>query len=167
MKKSLLAIITLSLSAGVLANNLDQAKIKTVAKMYAGGGLKKYVTPSFRKLLKANEKLHEELLRMEQKGLIDEAYVWSCDYDPDYDYGRDSEPGKPTFKVVDGKVHATYLTFKDMPNSEKETLVYTLECSNNQCLISDFGKLSGEHPYESHKKKLSSCLAEMKKKIRF
>lgn len=165
MKKSLLAIITLSLSAGVLANNLDQAKIKTVAKMYAGGGLKKYVTPSFRKLLEANEKLDEELLRMEQKGLIYEAYGLSCDYDPDD--GQDSEPGKPTFKVVDGKVHATYLTFKNIPNSEKRTLVYTLECSNNQCLISDFGKLSGEHPYESHKKKLSSCLAEMKKEIRF
>lgn len=164
MKKSLLAIITLSLSAGVLANNLDQAKIKTVAQRY-NDGLEKHITPSFRKLLKANEKLDEELLRMEQKGLIDEAYEWSCDYDPDD--GQDSEPGKPTFKVVDGKVHATYLTFKNIPNSKKETFVYTLECSNNQCLISDFGKLSGEHPYESHKKKLSSCLAEMKKKIRF
>lgn len=165
MKKSLLAIITLSLSAGVLANNLDQAKIKTVAKMYEGGGLKKYVTPSFRKLLEANEKLDEELLRMEQLGVLESSYEWSCDYDPDD--GQDSEPGKPTFKVVDGKVHATYLTFKNIPNSKKETLVYTLECSNNQCLISDFGKLSGNNPYESHKKQLSSCLAEMKKEIRF
>lgn len=54
-----------------------------------------------------------------------------------YGSEQDFDPTKLKLRLVDDKVHSTFLKIKH-DKSSKATLKYSLACKNGNCLISDY-----------------------------
>ncbi|ATW44092.1 hypothetical protein Q7Z28_09660 [Glaesserella parasuis] len=151
MKKLLVSLAAMTIATNVLAeSNLVQAKLDTLAKIYHKSGinnpyghLEKYVTPDF-KMVIAKAKKHDKS-EEDFDSLCLGGYTI-------YGAGQDWDPSQPKFKVAADKVQMTAFRMKNDKNT-KVTLKYSFECTDNQCLVSDFITENGY----SFKKLLAQC----------